>query len=331
MTGFAVRRGGQLLLVAFALTLVVFVLQQISNVDLARVAVGETASKASVAAARHRLGYDDPLPIQYVRYIGHALRGDLGRSLRTGQPVTSDLGQFGEASLELMLFAALIGVPMAFAFGTLSARRARGSGVLRVGMITLAAAPSFLLAVLAVLLFYKTLAWLPSSGRTSFVDAPTGPTGLLTVDGILAGRPGVTFDALKHLVLPATCLATLPAVAVGRVLRGGILTNLRLDHVRTARAIGLSERAIIRRHTLRNAAGPTLAMSGLMAGAVFANLAVIETIFAWPGIGQYVAQAIPQGDFPAIAGVTLMLGALYLVVNTIVDVLQAAADPRIRA
>jgi peptide/nickel transport system permease protein len=331
MTTFLIRRAGQLVLVAVALTAVVFALQQVANVDLARVAVGNNASKASVDAARHRLGYDDPLPQQFVRYVGDAVRGDLGRSLRTGQPVATDLGQFGKASLELMAFAALLGVPMAFAFGTLSARRARGSGVLRIAMFALAAAPSFLLAVLAVLLFYKDLGWLPSSGRTSVLDAPTGPTGVLTIDGLLAARPGVTWDAIQHLLLPALCLATLPAVAVGRVLRGGILTNLRLDHVRTARAIGLSERAIVRRHTLRNAAGPALAMSGLMAGAVFANLAVVETIFAWPGIGSYVAQAIPQGDFPAIAGVTLVLGALYLVVNTLVDLLQAVADPRLRS
>ena len=331
MTAFVLRRAGQLVGVALALTLVVFVLQQVSDVDLARVAVGDTASQASVAAARHRLGYDDPLPEQYVRYVADAATGDLGESLRTGQPVATDLRNFGKASLELMLFAALLGVPMAFALGMLSARRARGSGVLRVGLVAFAAAPSFLLAVLSVLLFYKQLAWLPASGRTGLLDAPTGPTGLLTVDGLIAGRPNVTWDALQHLILPGLCLAVLPAVAVGRVLRGGIIANLRLDHVRTARALGLSESAIVRRHTLRNAAGPTLAMSGLMAGAVFTNLAVIESIFAWPGVGLYVAQAIPQGDFPAIAGVTLVLGALYLVVNTIVDILQALADPRIRA
>lgn len=329
MTAFALRRVGQLLVVLLALTLVVFALQRISPVDPVRIAVGESASASVVAAARHRLGYDDPVYTQYFRYIGHAVTGNLDTSLHTGRPVATDLRQFGAASFELMLAALVLAIPMALLFGTLSAMRTRGSGLLRVALTMLSAAPSFLLAALSILLFYRVLHWLPATGRTNYADAPTGPTGLLTIDGLLAGRPGVTFDALAHLLLPAICVAALPAVAVGRVLRGGIRANLRADHVRTARAKGLREREIVRRHTLRNSAGPGLAMGGLMLGVMFANLAVVESIFAWPGIGLYVAQSIPQGDFPAIAGVTLLLGFLYLLANTAVDLLQALADPRL--
>jgi peptide/nickel transport system permease protein len=331
MIAFAARRVGQMALVLLALTLVVFLLQRISPVDPVRAAVGPTASNQVVEAARERLGYADPIYVQYVRYVAHAVKGNLDISLRTGQPVASDIRRFGMASLELMLATLVLGIPMALALGTLSAARTRGSGVLRVLLTALSAAPSFLLAALGIILFYRVLHWLPATGQTDYVDVPTGPTGLLTVDGLISGQPAVTLDALKHLVLPALCLAALPAVAVGRVLRGGILANLRADHVRTARANGLLERDIVLRHTLRNSAGSALAMGGLMFGVLFANLAVVETIFAWPGIGQYVAQSIPRGDFPAIAGVTLLLGAVYLLVNTVVDLLQAAADPRLRA
>ena len=144
----------------------------------------------------------------------------------------------------------------------------------------------------------KNLGWLPASGRTAIADAPTGPTGLLTIDSLLAARFDVFADALRHLLLPAICLAIVPAVAVGRVLRGAILTNLRADHVQVARAKGLSEIGVLVRHCLRNSAGPTLAMAGLMTGVVFAGVAVVETIFAWPGIGLYINQSIPRGRLP---------------------------------
>jgi peptide/nickel transport system permease protein len=219
---------------------------------------------------------------------------------------------------------------MSLIYGLLGAVRLRGSGLFRTVMLSLAAAPPFLLAIVAVVLFYQKLGWLPASGRSSYLNAPTGPTGFLTLDSILDGRLNVTLDALRHIVLPAFVLALVPAVAVGRVLRGSIVTLMRTDQIRLARSKGMSEAKIVLRHCLRNAAGPSLAMGGLMLGLLFANLIVVETVFAWPGIGSYVSQAIARDDFPAIAGVTLLLGASYVVVNTTVDLLQAWADPRIR-
>jgi peptide/nickel transport system permease protein len=331
MAAYIVRRIGAMLLVLLALTAVIFILQQISPFDPVRVAVGPEASNAVVAAARKRLGYDDPIFVQYLHYVEHAAVGNLGTSLRTGDSVISDIGTFLPASLELMLAALVIAAPLALLIGVASAAHWRGASVLRVGSIVFASAPSFVLSVLFVLLFYARLHWLPAGGRTSYLNAPSGPTGLLTVDGLLHGQPDVTVNAIEHLILPALALGLLPAVAVGRVLRGALLTVMRYDHVQAARARGLTETAIVLKHCLRNAAGPALAMSGLMLGAMFASLVVVETVFAWPGLGSYLAQSIPRGDFPAITGVTLLLGALYVITNTIVDILQAIADPRIRA
>ncbi len=178
-------------------------------------------------------------------------------------------------------------------------------------------------------MFYKQLGWLPASGRTSLANPPTGPTGLLTVDGLLTSQPGVTLDACQHLVLPALAIAIGPAVSIGRVLRSSLASNLRADYVRTARAKGLSEGRLLLRHVTRNSVGAALSMTGLQVGLMFAGVLVIEQVFAWPGLGQYVAQSIPVADFPAIAGVTLLLGAGYVVINTTVDILQAVADPRI--
>ncbi len=198
-------------------------------------------------------------------------------------------------------------------------------------MVAGATAPVFLLALLGILLFYRQLGWLPSTGRTKFLNAPTGPTSFLTVDSLIHGQFDVFTDSVKHLILPAMCLAIGPAVSIGRVLRSSILTNLRSDYVRTARAKGIREIwTVLLKHTLRNSLGAALSMTGLQIGLMFAGVVVIESIFAWPGIGFYTVQAIPRLDFPAIAGVTLFLGATYVVINTGVEILQGIADPRLR-
>jgi peptide/nickel transport system permease protein len=331
MLSFTLRRLASMVGVILVLIAVAFILQQLSGSDPARAKLGPNASKVVVAAERKRLGYDDPLPVQYVHYVEHAFGGNLGVSLRTGQPVTSDLSSLLPASLELVLFSLLLGVPLSLILGIAGAARWRGLGLFRFGLLTAGAAPQFLLGTLGILLLYHDLRWLPASGRTSYVQAPNGPTGLLVLDSLLHGRPEIAVDAIDHLLMPALSLALLPAVAVGRVLRGSMITNLRADHVRVARSKGLSEWQVLIRHCLRNSAGPALAMSGLMLGLVFEGLVVVETIFAWPGIGSYVDVSIPKDDLPAITGVTLLLGAAYVVVNTIVDLLQAAADPRIRS
>jgi peptide/nickel transport system permease protein len=197
-------------------------------------------------------------------------------------------------------------------------------------MVAGASAPVFLLALLGLLLFYRRLHWLPANGRTNYLEPPAGPTKLLLVDSLVHGRFDVFRDASEHILMPAFCIAIGPAVAIGRVLRSGIVNSMRSDYVRTARAKGLRERTVLVRHTLRNSAGAALSMTGLQVGLMFAGVVVIESIFAWPGIGFYTVQSIPRLDFPAIAGVTLLLGAAYVVVNTAVDILQGVADPRMR-
>jgi peptide/nickel transport system permease protein len=204
-----------------------------------------------------------------------------------------------------------------------------GSGVARAVLFTGASAPMFLLGILGLIVFYQRLGWVPANGRSSVASPPTGPTGLLTLDGLLAGRWDVVGDALHHLMLPATVIAIGPAVAIGRVLRSCLLTDVASDYARTARAKGFSETHVVAGHVLRNVAGSALSMAGLQVGLMFSGVLVVEQVFGWPGIGQYIAQSIPVADFPAIAGVTLLLGALYVLINTAVDLLQAAADPRI--
>jgi peptide/nickel transport system permease protein len=327
---FVLVRVASMIGIVLLLVLVMFVLQRVTPVDPVRAKLGSNASKQAVAAERERLGYDDPLPVQYVNYVDDLVHGNLQESLRTRRPVMEDIGAYLPATMELAFFGLVFALIMGAALGIASAAKFRGSGVLRVVLIFGASAPVFLLALLGLILFYRNLGWLPATGRTSFSNAPDGPTGFLTIDGILHGRLDVTWDAFQHLLLPALCIAIGSAVAIGRVLRGSLIGNLHSDFIRTARAKGLRERTVMFKHALRNSVGPALSMTGLQVGLMFAGVVVVETIFAWGGLGQYVVQSIPRADFPAIAGVTLLLGVGYVVINSVIDILQSLADPRIR-
>jgi peptide/nickel transport system permease protein len=329
MAALIVRRLGAMVVIILVLTAVTFILQKVSPLDPVHAMLGPSASHATVVAQRHKLGLDRPILDQYGHYLRGLPGGDLGTSYRTRRPVSSDLGSFLPATGELTLYAFGFALVLALALACATTLRWPGAGVFRLVMLVGASVPSFLLALAGIILFYQHLGWLPATGRTDVTNPPTGPTHLLTIDGLLAGRPGVTWDALKHLLLPALAISLGPAVSIGRVLRSSIITTLDSEYVRTARAKGLTEPRVLARHVLRNSVGPALSMAGLQAGLMFAGVLVIEQVFAWPGIGQYIAQGIPVADFPAIAGVTLLLGIGYVVINTIVDVLQAVADPRI--
>ena len=329
MLAFATRRLGAAAVILLTLSLTLFVLQQVSPGDPARAYVGANASPELVSAERHRLGLDDPFATQYLRFLGGVASGDLGRSLRTRQPVVADLATYLPATAELVVTAFLVTLALAGLYALSGALRWPGASVGRGLLLLLATAPPFLLALIGIIVFFGRLGWLPARGIGDFEDL--GPTGMLVVDTLLHGQADAFADAVGHLVLPAVVLSIAPAVAVGRVLRSSLRSELDVDYVRTARSKGLAERHVVGRHVLRNAINPALSMAGLQLGFMFAGVVVVEQVFTWPGIGNYLAASIPVADFPAIAGVTLVLGAGYVVSNTVVDLLQAVADPRVTA
>lgn len=324
------RRLLEMVVVLLVLTAVVFVLRQLQPVDPARVALGPQASIGAVEEYRRDLGLDRPLAAQYVTYVANVLIGDFQVSVRTRRPVSEDLAGAIPATFELTFVSLLLAGVGGLLLGAVTATRSRAAFLLRLPMLLGASIPPFLLAFGGILLFSRRLGWLPGTGRTSLRDFVIGPTGVLTIDSLLAGRLDVFVDALQHLILPASTIALLSAVAIGRVLRSSLRTSLASPYARTARSKGLPERTVITRHGLRNAAGPAITMTGLQLGLMFAGIVIVETIFAWPGIGWYMAQSIPTNDFAAIGAVTLILGAAYVVINTAVDILQMVADPRIR-
>src|SRR3984893_6469424 len=329
MRNFILTRLGAMVVILVALIAVMLVLRHIAPMDPVKAQLGATASAEAVAAHRHALGLDQPMLNQFWNYLTGAAHGDPGCTSHAGHPVNSDLGDFFPATLELALYGLGLALILAglLAFGT--TLKWPGAGVLRAVLFTGAAAPMFLLGILGLIVFYQKLGWVPANGRISVPNPPTGPTGMLTVDGLLAGRLDVVTDALHPLILPAVVIALGPAVAIGRVLRSSLLTDANSDYARTARAKGLSEGRIMAGHVLRNSVGGAVSMTGLQVGLMFSGVLVVEQVFGCPGIGQYIAQSIPVANFPAIAGVTLMLGVLYVAINTAVDLLQAAADPRI--
>jgi peptide/nickel transport system permease protein len=326
-----VKRLAAAVVIMVALAAVMFVLQKVSPVDPVHAMLGPSASAAAISREQRALGLDRPVLDQFASYLDGLLHGNLGISYRTRRPVSTDLASFVPATAELTLYGLGFALILAAILALGSTLRWPGAGAFRVLLMAGASTPAFLLAIVGILIFYSKLGWLPATGRTSYANAPTGPTGLLTIDGLLAGRPAVTLDALRHLLMPALAIAVVPAVSIGRVLRSSLLAGMQSDYVRTARSKGLTERAVVLRHVLRNCLSAALSMTGLQVGLMFSGVLVVEEIFAWPGIGQYMAQSIPAADFPAISGVTLLLGAGYVAVNTIVDILQAVADPRINA
>lgn len=329
MLRFLSRRLSAAVVILLILSLVIFVLQHVSPGDPARAYVGANASPETVAAQRQALGLNDPVAEQYVRFLGGLFTGDLGRSLRTRQPVTADLATYLPATVELVVTAFLIALVLAGLYALSGALRWPGGSIGRGILLLLATAPPFLLALVGIIVFFGRLGWLPNRGVGDFQDP--GPFGMQALDTLLHGQADAFVNALQHLVLPAAVLAIAPAVAIGRVLRSSLQSVLGVDYVRTARAKGLNEPRVVGRHVVRNAIGPALSMAGLQLGVMFAGVVVVEQVFSWPGIGNYLAASIPVADFPAIAGVTLVLGAIYVLSNVAVDLLQAVADPRIAA
>jgi ABC-type dipeptide/oligopeptide/nickel transport system permease component len=246
----------------------------------------------------------------------------------TLNPVSQDIRKALPASAELLIYATILAVLLAVALALAQTLFTR-SEVFRQVLIGGASAPIFLTGLLLLYVLWFKLGWFPGGERTNIVNPPTGPTGLLTIDGLIHGRPAVTLNALWHLFLPGLTLALPMSVAIGRTLRSSIVGVLRQDHVRTARSKGLSEFQVVRRHVLRNASTAAISMTGLQIGFLFANLVIVERIFAWPGLGLYLVEVLGRSDLTATLGVALVFGVAYIVINTIVDLAQALADPRV--
>ena len=325
---FLFRRMVGLVVVLVVMSLIIFVLQSIIPADPARALAGPNAPDAVVEGIRERLGLNDPLLAQYGRYLGQVIQGDLGTSVRTRQPVAADILTFAPASLELMLAALVLGLVLGTGVAVLQ-HLVRGASAARVTLLGLGSVPIFLSALLMVWLFWFQLDWLPGSGRIG-IRRFASPTGFMLLDGLVLGRVDVLVSALRHLALPALTLAIPIAVAVARSITSSLDTTMQQPFIRMVRSKGLTEGRILWRHAARNSAAAPLAMVGLQVGLLFANMLIVERVFAWPGLGLYTVQAFASSDLPAVLGVSLAFGAFYIAVNIVIDMTQAGLDPRVR-
>ncbi len=304
MRRFLLRRLGLLVLVVLGIVTIVFLIIHLIPGDPIEVMLGETALPADREALRHALGLDRPVLEQYGRYLSGLLQGDLGNSIHTRRPVAALLAERIPATLELTFASLLIALVIAIPAGVLAAARARSwfdrSSML--GALLGVSIPNFWLGPMLIVLFSLQLGWLPASGRSG----------------------------ISHLILPAVTLGTALAAILTRMTRASLLEVLPKDFVQTARAKGLREVWVLMRHALRNALIPIITLTGLQCGALLSGAIITETIFAWPGVGRLILQAIATRDYPLVQGCVLVFALGYVGVNLVADLLYAWSDPRVR-
>lgn len=308
---FVLRRLGHSAVVLVGVTVVVFAIVHLVPGDPIRIAMGTRFDPDVYAALREASGLDQPLPQQYLGYIGSALTGDLGVSFRSGQPVTVMLLERLPATVSLAAVGIVIALAMAFPLGIYSALHngTASDAVVRAVSQFGVSMPNFWMGMLLILLFSSTLGWLPPSGYVPLTEDPVG--------------------WLRRVLMPALTVGLVAGSIMTRYVRSSVLETLSMDHVRTARAKGLRQRVVISRHVVRNALVPVITVTGTQVAAILGGVIVVEVVFAWPGLGLLVYDAVSARDYPLLQGAVLLIATIFLLVNLLVDLLYARVDPRI--
>lgn len=332
---FVLRRLLSSIFVLIGVSIITFLLARVVPTNPAVLYIGPKARADDIARVTHQLGLDRPLPVQYAIYLRDLLHGDLGTSIGTKRPVLQEIVDRAPATLELlfsgMFLAALIGIPL----GVLSARwqgkpldvAVRTISILGVSM------PAFYLGLMFQILFFRNLNWLPLAGRLStdlrFTHPLQSITHFIILDSILTHNWVTLKDAAIHLILPALTLAAYPMGLIARMTRAAMLEVLEQDYIRTARAYGIKDIVVTYLYALKNAISPTLTVIGLTIAFALTGTFFVELIFTWPGLGEFTVRSLLNMDYPAIMGITLLGAIAYVIINLVVDILQAWIDPRI--
>jgi peptide/nickel transport system permease protein len=332
MLRFIVRRLLLLFPILVGLSILVFLWVRALPASPAVSLLGERATPESVARIERQYGLDKPIYIQYWRYVKTVGQGDLGTTIRSRRPVTDELKERFPATIELtfaaLIFAIVFGIPLGFVaakrYGTWVDHASLVASLIGISI------PVFFLAILLKYLFAVKLGLLPTVGRISvLIDIPH-PTNFYTVDALLAGDPEAFWDVIKHLILPAIALGSIPLAIIARITRAAVLDVQNEDYVRTARAKGLPPRQVDIRHIFRNALLPITTIIGLQTGLLLSGAVLTETIFAFPGMGTWLVEAIRQRDYPILQGGILFVSLVFVMVNLVVDISYAVINPRIR-
>ncbi|ANC92317.1 ABC transporter permease [Azospirillum humicireducens] len=330
---------GLALLVTVAVTLlglllVTFLIGRVVPIDPVLSALGDRANAESYAQMRAQLGLDLPLWQQFLRYVGDVLQGDLGTSVLTSRPVLEDVLRVFPATLELATVAAIVGAVLGIPAGVFAAvNRGRwpDHAIRLLGLLG-HSVPVFWLGLMALLLFYAKLDWAPGPGRVDiFYEGMVDQvTGLVTVDALLAGETDIFWNAVGHLVLPSAILGLYCVAYIARMTRGFMLDQLRQEYITTARVKGLSETRVVWGHALRNITVPLITVIALSYASLLEGSVLTETVFAWPGLGLYITNSLLSADMNAVLGGTLVVGAVFIALNLLCDLLYRLLDPRAR-
>jgi peptide/nickel transport system permease protein len=332
MLRFVVRRLLLLVPILVGLSIVIFAWVHALPGTPASSLLGERATPALVKAYNQKYGFDRSIPEQYWAYVKTTATGDLGTSITTHRAVTSELRERFPATVELALAAMIVAVGLGIPLGFIGAKK-YGSifdhGSLVASLVGIST-PVFFLALLLKYVFAVRLGWLPSIGRIDIISTAKHPTGLYVLDAILERDWHTLADVLKHLVLPAIALGSIPLAVVARITRAAVLDVQNEDYVRTARAKGIAPVTVDRRHILRNALLPVTTVIGLQTGLLLSGAILTETVFDWPGVGTWLSEAIFNRDYPVLEGGILFLAIIFVMVNLVVDLTYGLINPRIR-
>ncbi|CAO3448216.1 ABC transporter permease [Azospirillum largimobile] len=332
------KRGLTLLVTVAAtllgLLLVTFLIGRVVPIDPVLSALGDRANAESYAQMRTQLGLDLPLWQQFLHYVGDVAQGDLGTSVLTSRPVLEDVLRVFPATMELatvaVVIGAVLGVP-AGVFAAVNRGRWPDHAIRLLGLIG-HSLPIFWLGLMALLLFYAKLDWVPGPGRVDvFYEGMVDPvTGIVTVDALLAGETEIFWNAVQHLVLPSAILGLYSVAYIARMTRGFMLDQLRQEYITTARVKGMSETRVVWRHALGNIAVPLITVIALSYAGLLEGSVLTETVFAWPGLGLYITNSLLSADMNAVLGGTLVVGAVFIALNLLSDLLYRLLDPRAR-
>lgn len=332
MLRFVVRRLLLLVPVLIGLSILIFVWVRALPGTPIESLLGERADEESIAQIRDQLGLDDPIYVQYFRYVETISSGDLGTSIASRRLITDEIKERFPATIELALmaglFAVIIGIPLGFMaakrYGTVFDHASLVLSLIGVSI------PIFFLALLLKYAFAVKLGWLPSVGRQDVLISAEHPTNFYVLDGLITRNWTAAWDAFKHLILPAIALGSIPLALIARVTRASVLDVQNEDYVRTARAKGLSSHVVDQRHVLRNALLPVMTVIGLQVGLLLSGAILTETVFAFPGIGTWIQEAIRNRDYPVLQGGILFVAVIVVLVNLAVDISYGLVNPRIR-
>lgn len=326
------RRLLQLIPVLLGMTFIVFLIIRAIPGDPAQVILGQQATAEAVKALRESLGLDNPWYAQYFQYLGELLRGDLGTSMRTREAISTEIWPYLAATIELAFCAMVLAIVIGVNAGIISAWFQNSWFDYAAMILALigVSMPIFWLGLMFQWGFSIQLDWLPTSGREDARNPVEPITHLYLIDTLVQGRFDQFGDVVKHLILPALALATIPMAIIARMTRSSMLEVMRADYIRTARAKGQKTFLVVYKHALKNAIIPVLTVIGLQTGLLLGGAILTETIFSWPGVGRYIYDAIGFRDYPVIQAGILIIAFLFILINLIVDILYSFVDKRIK-